>query len=125
MHFDSIVDFHRSVEGAVDYKLTLVNLVMTIQIFEETHLLLEVIFEGVQSYSFIPDDLANYRDEIEFDTLQRAVEKTWIDDLRVPSDVHRRYLENHDLYVAHVTDIGQFEVVALSAHLNEPGRPSE
>lgn len=124
MNFEKLADFYHVDESAISYRLTIDdNLRMTVLINGEDYPLLEVILEGVQSYAFVPDDLANYRDELEFDSLQRAVDKTWIDELRVPSDVHREYLEGHEFYVLHVSDIGQLEVVALSAQLNELGRP--
>lgn len=123
MRFDNLVDLHRAEQSAISYKMTIDDLRMIVLINGEDGPLFEVIFSGVQSYTFIPDDLSNYRDHIDLDSLQRAIGKHWINELRVPSDVHRKYLEKHEFYVLHVSDIGQFEVVALSAQFTELEKP--
>jgi hypothetical protein len=123
MLFESLVDLHCVDQSAISYKITIDDLRMVVLINGEDIPLFEIIFAGVQSHAFVPDDLSNYRAHIELDSLQRAIGKHWIDELRVPSDVHRKYLEGHEFYVLHVSDIGQFEVVALSAQFNDLGKP--
>jgi hypothetical protein len=119
MPFQQIASIFSQSGSLLAYRVIIERLRMTITLVGENSDLFELNFEGVQSYKFIPDDLANLSEEIDMDAFQRALDKNWIDELRVPSDVHRKYLERHELYVMHATDIGLLEVVAVSGEFKD------
>ena len=117
MSFKHIARISCNGDDPLGYTMVIEDLQMVITLIGEKSNLFELRFDGVQLYKFVPDDLAILRDDIELDTFQRALDKRWIDELRVPSHIHRQYLEGHDLYVLHVADVGLLEVVAISAQL--------
>jgi hypothetical protein len=125
MRFHQICSIFRKNDSFLGFRMIIEDLVMIVTLLGENSELFELRFDSIQSYRFVPDDLAKLPPDIELDAFQRALEKSWIDDLRVPSEVHRKYLEGHDLYVLHATDVGLLEVVAVSAQLKELGNPNQ
>jgi hypothetical protein len=118
MRFQNIGSVYRQNDSLLGYRMVVVGLNMTVTLVGEKCDLFELKFNGVQSYRFTPDDLAILPEDVDLDALQCAMDKSWLDGLRIPTDVHRKYLQGHDLYIMHATDVGLLEVVAFTAEMN-------
>lgn len=107
-------------DNVLGYKIHIENLNMVFSLFCENVSHFEIIFDDVQSYKFTPDDLSHFSDDIVLNALQMDTDHKWIEEFRVPSDIHRSFLTKHHLYIAHVSDVGVLEVISMTARLHNP-----